>query len=69
MHFPYTILPLYQELIAMTATGIAHRIANALTLFNVFNTIIFLPFVKPFAALIPQAPAARPIRSSKGPIS
>ena len=47
-----TILPLYQELIAMTATGIAHQIANAHTLFNVFNTIIFLPFVKPFAALI-----------------
>ena len=36
----------------MTATGIAHQIANAHTLFNVFNTIIFLPFVKPFAALI-----------------
>ena len=47
-----TILPLYQELIAMTATGIAHQIANAHTLFNVFNTLIFLPFVKPFAALI-----------------
>ena len=47
-----TILPLYQELIAMTATGIAHQIANAHTLFNVFNTIIFLTFVKPFAALI-----------------
>ena len=38
----------------MTATGIAHQIANAHTLFNVFNTIIFLPFVKPFAALNPE---------------
>ncbi len=40
------LLPFYRKIIVTTATDISHQIANAHTLFNVMNTILFFPFVK-----------------------
>ena len=49
-----------------SSSSIGHQIANAHTMFNICNTILFLPFVKPFAALIrkiiPDAGPHRPPR-------
>ena len=45
-------MPLYIDFIRATATSIGHQIANAHSLFNVCNTLLFLPFVGAFAKLI-----------------
>ncbi len=46
------LMPLYLPFIVKTADSISHQIANAHTLFNVCNTLLFLPFAGPFTRLI-----------------
>lgn len=45
-------MPLWIGFIEASSTSIGHQIANAHTMFNICNTLLFLPFVRPFAALI-----------------
>ena len=57
-------LPLFQSLVMVTAKDVSHQLANAHTLFNVLNTLFFLPFTAPFARLIqwmlPSSESATP---------
>lgn len=46
------LMPLWIGCIEATSTSIGHQIANAHTMFNICNTILFLPFVRYFAAAI-----------------
>ncbi len=46
------LMPLWIGFIEASSSSIGHQIANAHTMFNICNTILFLPFVRPFAALI-----------------
>ncbi len=46
------VLPFYTGLIKETSDSIGHQIANAHTLFNVGNTLLFLPFVNIFARFV-----------------
>jgi len=48
----FIALPIYTKLITQTADSIGHQIANAHTLFNIGNTLLFLPFVNIFARFI-----------------
>ena len=62
-----TILPLYQELIAMTATGIAHQIANALRCSTSSTPSSSCPSSSRSRRSSAGSCPTRPIRSSKGP--
>ena len=57
-------LPLFQSLVMVTAKDVSHQLANAHTLFNILNTLFFLPFTAPFARLIqwmlPSSESATP---------
>ena len=59
-----SILPIFEGFILMTSDDIARQLANTHTFFNVFNTLLFLPFVKHFARLIewmiPNKPDDKP---------
>jgi len=48
----------------VTAKDVSHQLANAHTLFNILNTLFFLPFTAPFARLIqwilPSSESATP---------
>ena len=46
------ILPLFINIISGTSSDLSRQIANAHTLFNVTNTLIMLPFIGLFAALL-----------------
>ncbi|MDD6088426.1 MAG: Na/Pi cotransporter family protein [Desulfovibrionaceae bacterium] len=46
------LMPLYLPAIEASSAEIGHQIANAHTLFNLCNTLLFLFFVTPFAAFI-----------------
>ena len=46
------LMPVYLPFIQATSSTIPHQIANAHSLFNICNALLFLPFVRPFAALI-----------------
>ena len=54
------LMPFYIGFIEASSSSIGHQIANAHSLFNICNTLLFLPFVRPFAALVrkifPDAP-------------
>ena len=45
-------LPYYTRLIVLTSSDIARQVANSHSLFNILNTIIFLPFIKPYTRFI-----------------
>ena len=45
-------MPLWIGVVEATSSSLPHQIANAHSLFNICNTLLFLPFVRPFAALI-----------------
>lgn len=45
-------LPLFKMAVQWSATDIGRQLANAHTMFNVCNTLLFLPFVGPFARFI-----------------
>ena len=57
-------LPLFQSIVMVTAKDVSHQLANAHTLFNILNTLFFLPFTAPFARLIqwilPSSESATP---------
>ncbi|MDR1581542.1 MAG: Na/Pi cotransporter family protein [Synergistaceae bacterium] len=46
------IFPYYTELIGMTSSDVMRQVANAHSLFNILNTIVFFPIVKPYTELI-----------------
>ena len=45
-------LPLFKVAVQWTAADIGRQLANAHTMFNVLNTLLFLPFVGPYARFI-----------------
>lgn len=45
-------LPLFKSLVVLTASDVSHQLANAHTLFNILNTVLFLPFTGPYARFI-----------------
>ena len=47
-----TLLPFYREIVISTSPDIGRQIANAHTIFNVINTVLFFPFVSLLAKLI-----------------
>ena len=55
-----TILPFYREIVEATSPDIGRQIANAHTIFNVLNTILFFPFVSALAKLISTIIPLRP---------
>ncbi len=48
----FILLPVYYSVVTSFSGDIARQIANTHTLFNVVNTMIFLPFVPFFAAML-----------------
>ena len=46
------LMPFYIGFIEASSSSIGHQIANAHSLFNICNTLLFLPFVRPFAAFV-----------------
>ena len=53
-------LPFYRTIIVSTSPDIGRQIANAHTIFNVLNTIIFFPFISLLAKLIETIIPIRP---------
>ncbi len=47
-----SILPLFAQVVSKTSTSLPRQIANALTLFNVGNTLIVLPFVSLLVVMV-----------------
>ncbi len=45
-------MPLFKEAVRYSATDIGRQLANAHTMFNLVNTLLFLPFVRPFARFV-----------------
>ena len=45
-------LPLFKTAVLWTASDIGRQLANGHTMFNVLNTLLFLPFVGPYARFI-----------------
>ena len=46
------MVPLYLKYIPMASADVARQVANTHTLFNVFNTLVFLPFISFFVLLM-----------------
>ncbi len=46
------LLPIYKNIIVLTADSLERQVANAHTIFNVVNALIFLPFTKWYTQLI-----------------
>jgi phosphate:Na+ symporter len=46
------IFPFFYKLVVMTSSDIARQLANAHTIFNVLNTVMFLPFTGPFERFV-----------------
>jgi phosphate:Na+ symporter len=44
--------PLFKGVVEATSSSIPRQLANSHTLFNVANTLIFLPFSRPFVAMV-----------------
>ncbi len=60
------LMPLYMPFLATTADSITHQIANSHTLFNVCNTLLFLPFAGPFTQLIRKVIPDEPKKKKQG---
>jgi phosphate:Na+ symporter len=65
------LFPRYVALIRMTSPDVMRQIANSHSLFNILNTALFFPFVKPYTELIkkilPSGPqAAAPQYAEQG---
>lgn len=61
-------LPLYKWAVLQTATDISRQLANAHSIFNVTNTILFLPFTGAFAKLIQRIIPSGDAGVLQGPI-
>ncbi len=46
------VMPFFRTVVEASASNIARQLANAHTIFNVSNTLLFLPFTRPFVRLI-----------------
>lgn len=47
-----SVFPLFKGVVELTSGSIPRQLANSHTLFNVANTLIFLPFSRPFVTMV-----------------
>ena len=47
-----SVFPLFKGVVEVTSASIPRQLANSHTLFNVANTLIFLPFSRPFVTMV-----------------
>ncbi|MDR2137533.1 MAG: Na/Pi cotransporter family protein, partial [Synergistaceae bacterium] len=60
--------PIYKNIVVSSASDIGRQLANAHSLFNVVNTVLFLPFTSPFAKLIQKIIPNGHIHDATGPL-
>lgn len=61
-------MPLFKMAVSYTATDIGRQLANSHTMFNMVNTLLFLPFVGPFARFVARIIPSPPPPASYEPV-